>query len=682
MSTLLRVCALGFAVALLAPGVASAHASLVRSDPAPESVVERAPSRATLWFAEPIESRFSGIEVYDTARKRVDAGDFRVAGPEGKSASVGLGELPDGTYTVSWRNVSSVDGHSLSGSFAFSVGDAPPVAGPVATEETDSESGVPVVPSALLRALNFLAMAVVVGAFGFHAFVWTPCLQAIKGRLPGACADELKRHAADRTLGIARWGLVALAAGSVGFLALQAVVVSSEPLPAALGGPLWELLGTRFGLVWLARLVMLMALAALLLGPAPQGWRLWTGLALGAGVLLTSSLNSHGAATGTVTLALDWLHLVAMSLWVGGLVQLALVLPAALRRLDPGGRATLLGSLVPCFSRLALASVGILVGTGVYAAVVHVRHVDALTGTAYGLTLLCKLALLLPLLALGAANLYSGSERLRRLVRPFAGPHAIPQVPRFLRRVRAEVVLVVGVLAATGALTSLSPASQAAGSGSVWAFSQVREVEGGSITLSVDPAAAGPNTIDVLLVSSRGERVTDAEKVAVRLQNRGEGVGQSEEVARRVGSGHYTLSGPYLTVPGVWEVAVVARRPAADDLSAEFSVPVSLPHTASAGGLRFVLDTEPQVPRAGDQARLELSVADTPGRLVSGLRVGLTLVMPAHAHYVDGTMEDEGGGRYAARAELDMPGEWVARVRAERAGAPPVDVELGFLVRE
>jgi len=82
---------------------------------------------------------------------------------------------------------------------------------------------------------------------------------------------------------------------------------------------------------------------------------------------LTNSLNSHGAASEQLpglAIAADWLHQVAVAIWVGELFALA----ALLWRLDwapPGtGRARALGAYLPRFSRLALASVPLLAVTG------------------------------------------------------------------------------------------------------------------------------------------------------------------------------------------------------------------------------------------------------------------------------------------------------------------------------
>ncbi|MDP9350174.1 MAG: FixH family protein, partial [Chloroflexota bacterium] len=297
------------------------------------------------------------------------------------------------------------------------------------------------------------------------------------------------------------------------------------------------------------------------------------------------------------------------------------------------------------------------------------------------MSLLAKTILFLPLVVLGAANLYLGSQRLRRLARRFR-PGASPTMPRrFFRAVRAEVLLVGLVLLATGVLTSLSPPAQSSSAAPAIAFSETEETEEGKITLSVDPAVAGTNAIDVRFTDGDGP-VTDASKVAVRLSIDSEGIAESESVAQAAGDGHYVLSGPQLSAPGTWRVEVVARRPGHDDARAVFEVPVAAPRVAEAEGVRAVLRSQPARPRAGEGTELELLVTDTSGKSLPGSRAGLTLLMPAHAHYEDVVLQDLGGGRYATYAQLTMSGEWVAQVAVERPGQPVVNLNIELDVAE
>ena len=116
----------------------------------------------------------------------------------------------------------------------------------------------------------------------------------------------------------------------------------------------------------------------------------------------------HAAAADGTEFALqvsaDALHLLASGVWLGGLVPLAFLLREcnrnAMRRTSPWPREA-----TRRFSNLALASVTMLIGTGIYNAWNLVGGFAPLFGTPYGKLLLIKLGLLLPLLAIGAVNL-------------------------------------------------------------------------------------------------------------------------------------------------------------------------------------------------------------------------------------------------------------------------------------
>ena len=109
------------------PGEAYAHANLARSAPAPNSTLDSPPNQVVVWFTEPVEPKFSEIQILAVAGARVDRDDSVVDRNDPTAVSVTLEPLPDGTYTVAWTNVSTVDGHRVRGSFVFSVGE--PISG-------------------------------------------------------------------------------------------------------------------------------------------------------------------------------------------------------------------------------------------------------------------------------------------------------------------------------------------------------------------------------------------------------------------------------------------------------------------------------------------------------------------------------------------------------------------------
>src|SRR5262249_13519089 len=141
---------------------------------------------------------------------------------------------------------------------------------------------------------------------------------------------------------------------------------------------------------------------------SPSGWVPAVMLGAAALLALTRSASGHAADWGDLSLPelMDGLHLLAASLWGGGLLVLATTVLPVVYRNTGHVRRTLLADIARRFAVLAsLALAGVLV-TGLYNAWQRVGTVQALVTTAYGRILLTKLLLVLPLLTLGALNHY------------------------------------------------------------------------------------------------------------------------------------------------------------------------------------------------------------------------------------------------------------------------------------
>ena len=163
-----------------------------------------------------------------------------------------------------------------------------------------------------------------------------------------------------------------------------------------------EVLGTTYGKALVARLVLLAGIAIWLGRTRPVLHRTpsrWAGALVAAALLATFAATGHAAAGSDRALAFpsDMLHLAAMAVWVGGLVMLTTVL---LRRHQPVDAA----EAVPAFSRLAAASVAVLVVTGGYQSWRQVGSLPALAGTTYGRELIVKLGLVAVALCFAAAS--------------------------------------------------------------------------------------------------------------------------------------------------------------------------------------------------------------------------------------------------------------------------------------
>ena len=236
-------------------------------------------------------------------------------------------DLPNGTYTVAWRNLSTVDGHTIRGTFFYSVGE--PLSGttPVAGDEPILQS--PAEP--FVRWAVLLGGLTVLGVLMLWLVVLRPPLAAMSG------TETLVARVRDRTDKIAIAGIIVALVGSLGHLLVQASSVHEVSLLEAIGEPIrFVVMETEWGRGWLQRTSLLIgaagpALAVLRLRRAPSPRRdvaLWISTFLVTALAMaTLSTTSHGAATPGIELAAtvtDYIHLLAAAFWVGGLFGLAL----------------------------------------------------------------------------------------------------------------------------------------------------------------------------------------------------------------------------------------------------------------------------------------------------------------------------------------------------------------------
>lgn len=106
--------------AVLTPMQASAHAILVKSQPAKDETVSVAPKQIDLWFNDPVKSEYKALAVIDSEGKRVDNHDVEQTLTDGSHIHATVADLPAGTYTVRYRVVSQ-DTHIVTGKFQFTV---------------------------------------------------------------------------------------------------------------------------------------------------------------------------------------------------------------------------------------------------------------------------------------------------------------------------------------------------------------------------------------------------------------------------------------------------------------------------------------------------------------------------------------------------------------------------------
>lgn len=526
--------------------------------------------------------------------------------------------VPNGTYTVIWDVLSIVDGHRTKGSFPYFVG-APDVAPPVdgGGPGISLSSGPPKWLEVVVRWVNFAAMALLIGAAAAPFLLLPAGFEALRDDGQEDEDAELSSAALVRVSALGAALLVVVA--SLLMVWLQAWAASGSAVSLSAAGDV--LTGTRFGDIWFVRITLagvalLFSMLSLRVADPPW-WRsilagpntAWLALLLAAlAIPVTTSMNSHAAAEGTAKLQtmVDWAHVAAAGVWIGGLVQLLLV--AAVIAPYVSDRAAFLGGLVRRFSLVALPTVGLILGTGVVQSIDRLGGVKELVDSDYGFTLLAKVLLLLPLVGLGALNLLVIGPWFLRFARERA-KELLARLPawegRFRLAVTTEVVLAAAILVATAILTNTPPPRGAAGTldsgtitttnptGQALGTAQVDDLD---ITVWADPGQPGINEINVLLTDLNGDW-RDVQKLIVRFTNLDQDLGESEEEARPIHPPvHFIATTTQMSLAGRWQVEVIVRREGLLDTRAEIPIDIVAPATPSASPSVSGASTPPASP--------------------------------------------------------------------------------------
>jgi len=414
--------------ALLALGLASptqAHDELEKSTPATGSTLEKLPSYATLVFSESLGP--------DDLTVTSDGTRLKVLAVAGKPATlkVDLRKVkPAKTVVLSWQAEDPHDGHESSGAIALHVKESDANAA-----STGADANAPPDDSRLItwvtvsaRIVGYLAMAVFVGGLLFLSLLW-----------PAGAKERRSRS----LLGIS------VAAGIAAAATSEAVVVWRS----SGGMTLREALNEDFGRVTTAMALLWLLAAVVVAAVFQRGenvvrelpWRV-AALIVAAGLIRTTGMNAHATqgAQPTWGAAAEFLHLVGISAWVGGLTVMTVCLL-------PRRSIAELERIVPRFSTIAMVSVLVIVSSGLILSWQIISSVDGFWHTHYARVLFIKLALF-------ATVLLAAMKSKRWVGRNLtSSTHRGSAVGAFVASVATETVLVIAVLGAASVLVTSSP---------------------------------------------------------------------------------------------------------------------------------------------------------------------------------------------------------------------------------
>jgi copper transport protein len=436
-------------VLLLAARPASAHTELSSSVPSDGAAIARL-SEVQLTFSRGIELLGDTLTVTGTNASWDGVVDA-VRREDGRVVDITLSPpVPPGDWQLDWQ-ILAEDSHPRRGVLLVTV--ANPAAaeiGPDGGRAPDApyasaDSPVPAPRQAprggLFRLLAGLSRIVMY--LGLMAAAGLALFKAGPHRGEGARATGL-------ALAAARLAMVALVASLFEVL-FHVGGLAGDGAAGFLDGATWSaVLRTGLGRALAVRTVGLGLLAyggirraRAGLPSGPDAIKL-VGAAL---ALLSFQLVGHTASSAPELLirTADLVHVVAAAVWVGGLLGLLLLGGSS----DVDGRARTAAR----FSSAAIVAVIAVAVAGTTLAVITLPSLVSVLSTVYGRVLLLKLTVVAVLAAIGAHN--------HRTVVPAVGSPdpgvSAAALHQLKRTVAIESVLMVGVLALTAVLVSLSP---------------------------------------------------------------------------------------------------------------------------------------------------------------------------------------------------------------------------------
>ena len=623
--TVCRLAAVTAVILALCPGLASAHAQLLSTSPANNAVLAHEPSVISFTFAESVGIDGDAVRVFDHDGRRADTGGTFHPGGRGPTVGVHLRpDLPDGTYTATYRVVSA-DTHIVTGGFVFSIGARNPEGAATLTHLLAGQRSGPVSDTAFAaaRAVQYAAIGIAAGLFAFLLLIWPAALERA-GPTPDAWRTASTRYLQRAQTVLEGCCVAGMVSALVGIV-LQGAEARGVDFWHAVGTTaVRSVLPTRFGIVWgagfIAWLIALLALMAPLsswsaAGLIPRDATLgatgavlprtrlrtcWPLAALGiplVALLALPAMAGHATIQHPVALfaPVNVIHVATMSAWLGGLVGLvigAFTLPSEDNVDSAVGTRTLAGALAR-FSPIALTCVGVLIATGIVQALIEVSAWSQFIDTGYGRAILVKVAALVVLIALGDRQ----RQRTIPMVNATAEAGAPPAKPAKLlvQTVGAELVALAVVLGAVGSLAGSSPArehnatsaggatsTQGTGMGAMPGMAmpssgagpaRTTTIGAARLAVSVTPARVGQNTITLTLSDPRtGRPYTATKQLTVTATLTRQQIGPLTLHVHRTGPGQFATTGAVLGAPGTWTLQVTNRTSAFDETQRSIQV--------------------------------------------------------------------------------------------------------------
>ncbi|EAE8345800.1 copper resistance protein [Listeria monocytogenes] len=516
----------------------SAHAYLENSNPADQSHIQTAPEKVTLVFNEEIEADFPLIEVKDSSGKQVETGKTSVSKKNNHMVEASLPkDMKADVYSVLWRVVSA-DGHAVTGVVSFKLGDTKATfqASEVPSSVTDMQI------SSIQKAILYIGFSLFIGMLIFGL-----------GLYPRK--EQMSEKISGRLKNITWVALALLGVALLIQLFVQTIITTGVSISESFEpGKLAAFLTTKTGYIWISEFVawLLLAVFTVMMFAKKKQWSwfaLLTESALIGYLIFAKAQNGHAAASADriVSITADMLHMIAASVWVGGILVLLFVLPRT-------GKAR---KVWIRFAIVAIIAVASILVSGLLMAVMNIGQMANLFTTNYGKILLFKIGLFILMALLGLGHYIYIKLKNQQL----------PFKTILIELIIGTIILVVASIL-TNVQTPPPPAPKA--------FDETIATEGekAKINLRVEPATVGQNQFIITFTSADGSAKTDFEQVTITTKSTKTDE-KSTFQAKLANDTQYFAEGLYINQPGKWEITVHGLTKDFTDINQTFTTNIT-----------------------------------------------------------------------------------------------------------
>ncbi|KQL40259.1 hypothetical protein AN960_07250 [Bacillus sp. FJAT-25509] len=537
----IRVIGFSFLLLLIAatlfPSLASAHAYIIKSTPSENQVFVNSPQRIQIKFDESVQSAFHSLQVLDESGNRVDLQNGKINKQNHSILEGNLKpNLPDGNYHIAWKVISS-DGHSVNGVIPFRVGK---VDGSSAISNKANQS-LPNTDVMGTYWIEYMSLLLFVGLLFFCLFVYK--------------SDQKNRMIAFKN----SKALLLIFYFGILFSVLFSLFVETKNYANGSWQSIFHkdllletIKSTKFGNVWVIQLLLLIVLANSLYmawkSEQKSSFYWWlSALLVSFFLLISKAFIGHASMQNDfLPILLDSIHLLAVSIWLGGLIGISYLLPKIQKKHEKNENYW---KTTQRYSIWATLSVTLLIGTGIYASLKYVPNFYALLHTTYGKVLCGKVILFVIMLILGFIHFIKGKSSKNKLG----------------KSVWLEISIGIIVLILTSLLTNLPTALESPGP-----FNDTKQNKGYSISLHATPNIVGKNTFKINIRDKNNKPVSSIQQVTLTFKNTDMNMGTNTTQVKETSSGVYEAQGYFTDMAGHWNVKVHILTNSLDSVDADF----------------------------------------------------------------------------------------------------------------